>query len=524
MEFPVEEINFANVVVKEEYSAPETDNNDSEYWTGESPDIKPTVDPLKQENDWDEDFNREVKVNLVEDLLTPKIEPPDEVETSDYPCCHCPEKFENKKILLGHLKRIHNKCLYCPVLSPTRLKLQLHMVYNHRGLPMDISAFPFTCTICKQIFEDPETLREHNDEHNGIKLLEKAQKDLKVPKSPGMQMTRISRKSYQCEFCNRTFYDKKNFESHIQRIHIKKTLDYPCPNCGEISCNKTACLKYMLDYHRDLDVPSTTNLPPKRCKKSLKYKIHENIFSNTSKVSGGNSPELQVADFSCFTCSIPFNSKINLLGHLLRIHNKCLYCTLKFSNTHRLKSHMVFQHKGLPMDIAAFPFACTMCKELFDDPEMLKQHFQKHKPETQLTCEICNQRFRRKANMVIHMQKRHGISETYETESSNIPQNSFVDYACPYCGKVLQNRLTCYNHMTLHEKEPSSCFICKKTFKTEKILLGHMEKCHVFHYTCEVCPWSSTDTEEYLKHMNLSEHIVVPQDEKKSAPGSVSKV
>ena len=107
---------------------------------------------------------------------------------------------------------------------------------------------------------------------------------------------------------------------------------------------------------------------------------------------------------------------------------------------------------------------CTKCGKSFDNNKKLTAHFQYHKDDEILECNLCQKKYTSKLKMRDHIRKVHGGKK-------NCPQ-------CPYEG--LPANLKRHMDDVHEEKSKNSCVYCGKTIKQLSYLKIH-ELCLVLN-------------------------------------------
>ncbi|GAB0088501.1 hypothetical protein DMENIID0001_029430 [Sergentomyia squamirostris] len=117
-----------------------------------------------------------------------------------FSCAQCNETFCTVNGLTQHQYRYHSNirilCMYCSRVCYTEEEIGNHIMMKHKGFPLNIVDGIIFCTICKLIFEDVPSLRQHvGDAHN-----------LKSP-------------TYDCDRCNAKFSNKVARSEHVMEFH-----------------------------------------------------------------------------------------------------------------------------------------------------------------------------------------------------------------------------------------------------------------------------------------------------------------
>ncbi|CAG0902526.1 unnamed protein product [Cyprideis torosa] len=196
-----------------------------------------------------------------------------------------------------------------------------------------------------------------------------------------------------CDFCGKTYLNKKSLRSHRKAIHGIRGNTYSCKICG-----KTYFLIGLLNRH--MKSHDKTQQAPKhdficqtcgksyRSKSGLKYCIarHENRHVAT-----------------CPTCGKAFISK-EALQHHVKTHEdrsvKCGQCEAVLSSARTLKWHEIAKH-----GMGEKPFTCSVCKKGFIEKAFLERHMRWHQERSQY-CEICGKGFISSYHLARH-KKRH---------------------------------------------------------------------------------------------------------------------
>ncbi|XP_013196758.2 gastrula zinc finger protein XlCGF26.1-like [Amyelois transitella] len=237
-------------------------------------------------------------------------------------CYYCNEIIDKTESSGTHLKLHFLKsqlpCPLCGEIVQNEEELKLHLqeygaVKTKRkprrkpGTPITVE--DLTCSLCKKVYKNPNSLRDH------------------------MKLHKIDRKrNYTCERCGKMFYNKGTLTSHIMshdkiRPHVcricNKSFLYPnmlrrhvemhsgvkpfsCEQCGR--CFR---LQYQLNAHK---IVHTNSMPHicQYCNKAFRYK---QILKNHERQHTGAKP------YSCQQCGMEFTNWSNYNKHMKRRHN-----------------------------------------------------------------------------------------------------------------------------------------------------------------------------------------------------------
>ena len=92
---------------------------------------------------------------------TPNKSPPKPVKS--YPCETCPEMFGNKKELKKHIQQVHNAkcpiiCIHCTAVCRSQKMLMTHLKAVHNDFE---NGLKFSCTVCGKRFPKLSSLEDH---------------------------------------------------------------------------------------------------------------------------------------------------------------------------------------------------------------------------------------------------------------------------------------------------------------------------------------------------------------------------
>ena len=328
-----------------------------------------------------------------------------ESESGKPKCKKCGNEFSNARNLKIHIRNVH----ILKKSGPERITKKLKRVRTEvlEGSPGKKPLTPIeerTCIICGIIFEKKLQMRLHLLKHT------KAYKNLNVN-------AKISRsedgKSATCLECGMVI-KASNLKPHIANVHYKllQTLDLNDMENYELSGGGTALKRDGTAQRR----------------------------------------ERTMQTFLCEFCEKVFNDfdRSNLNKHIRYTHEGirrkpkegtwlCEYCDKQFSDNKGLKKHKKFKHEGfgcecdicgytavtllglmkhksgkhgikmseVPEDMSWSSYQCMECGKFYSSNSVLKTHMLIHTAERPFECDQCDQKFRKKAGLDLHRNKRH---------------------------------------------------------------------------------------------------------------------
>ncbi|XP_037298877.1 zinc finger protein 208 isoform X2 [Manduca sexta] len=325
------------------------------------------------------------------------------------------------------------------------------LVENSYVCPFDTSFSDYFCIYCREVFTDPDKLREHTLTHDPGTF-----KDL----VPNKKLLQVDIYRIDCRLCSRSIQSMDLLKQHLVVDHEK--IVYPVEN---------EFLKYRL---------TLTNLSCLECGASfsffhaLKKHMAEHFGTCICDVCGAHYFEERMLtlhqkthqkieeSFPCH-CGKVFKSKHSRYLHEARIHKKepayqCTKCDeVLFSYSLRYR-HMIEVHGEHRL------FPCEHCDRAYVSRKSLREHNRRfHLKIFKHQCDLCDKRFYLPSRL-----KEHMATHTGER-----------NFRCEYCGKSYPRLRGLKVHMQSHSTEKKfGCVMCNATFSQNVNLKNHMKKHH----------------------------------------------
>lgn len=189
----------------------------------------------------------------------------------------------------------------------------------------------------------------------------------------------------------------------------------------------------------------------------------------------------------CPDCKKSFKKETGLAAHI-KVHQPriCVGCDKKFSNRTCFKNHICTNPKTYYSR-----FVCDYCGKEYNLKCVLKAHIElKHLKGKEHQCHVCGKKFNSRAFLLEH----------------DNTHNKVVDrYVCEICDLKYSTRRGYQRHMKKHLDPPGQptkskprkkhgCRLCSRNFKSNKVLLEHLEQKH----DISVMQVDITDLSEYF--------------------------
>ena len=186
--------------------------------------------------------------------------------------------------------------------------------------------------------EDLLNVKTHSEEDDPLPISDEP----KVQEMVGVQK-RKSKKSCNCEICDKDFISNYILKRHIDGVHLKKQ-DHQCSECG-----KSFSQKGNLNWHLN-----TKSCSIYKSKKSCNCDIcGKDFISNYILKRHIDGVHLKKKDHKCSECGKGFSQKKDLDWHLknkscsIYKHFLCEFCGKSIGQKITLYRHIRFIHEGL---------------------------------------------------------------------------------------------------------------------------------------------------------------------------------
>ncbi|VDI34231.1 Hypothetical predicted protein [Mytilus galloprovincialis] len=267
--------------------------------------------------------------------------------------------------------------------------------------------------------------------------------------------THKAQKTFQCEICNKTFSQSRDFKRH-NKIHAGDR-PHKCETCDRTFV-MSSDLKSHLRTHSG-DKPHACEICKKPFARRDTLKIHMMMHK-------GERP------YECLDCGKRFIKKASLKLHSQTHsgvkHHECELCSKFFGRSTDLKYHMR-THTGEK------PYQCQVCGLQFAMPVYLKTHALKHSGETPYECKLCDKKFVKKSSL-----EAHNLTHTGQEP----------DHECETCGKKFYSESSLKKHSVIHmDEKPHQCEWCGRSFSQASTLKSHVTETHIGEkpFVCHLC-------------------------------------
>lgn len=315
----------------------------------------------------------------------------------------------------------------------------------------------FFCIYCDQRYADPAKLREHNIEHEDIKL---ARIKIATSRLKKRELLKADITNVGCKLCDTPIDNLDDllthlFEKHQKKIEPKSDIgilpfkvnidDYKCAVCNQKYAEYKS-LNHHMNVHYQNYICATCGagfITPER------LRVHS--FTH------------ETGSFQCDVCEKVFRCNNSKNEHYANVHMKvkrhrCPQCPETFRNYFQRSKHISTIH-GMKLK----EFKCDLCPKVFTASGKLGVHIRTmHLKEKRHACDVCEWKFYSKSELKYHMIKHSGERK----------------FQCNVCNKAYARKYTLREHMRIHENDRRFvCTICGKSF-VQSCSLKHHSKIH----------------------------------------------
>ncbi|XP_033755161.1 LOW QUALITY PROTEIN: uncharacterized protein LOC117338080 [Pecten maximus] len=284
---------------------------------------------------------------------------------------------------------------------------------------------PFSCKYCDRSFSRVDKLHLHMRAHTGDK-------------------------PYKCKFCNYSAVDNSSLRKHAivhtdERPHKCQVCPYACRTASQLTVH--------LRTHTG-DSPFPCPFCP------AKFKIKSDLRRHL-RVHTGEKP------YQCDKCDAKCATKGNLASHN-RVHHstenqmKCTVCDFSTSSKRSYKEHIKGHEPDDPDCV------CHVCQYKCSNREVLRSHLSRHEKEKSYSCMHCYFSTNHKANLTLHIKRRHMQIEPKvvntkgrRTKSSEVKVSGSSgkfskSFTCHLCPESFVRKDSLRSHIRLHEEMANS--------------------------------------------------------------------
>lgn len=451
-----------------------------------------------------------------------------------YRCLECGKKFKKRAHLIGH-KMTHQRRIQCSVCK--KILSSVGELIQHRNSHLEKGMLQ--CPDCPMQFRFPVYLRRHLATHKKEKN-KAMQPEEKPPLKPQDRP-----KQHQCTICKQVFDEVQTLWKHCL-THVTRTTSRQCPFCKKHFSSRRNMLRHMIKH------TGAKLLPCGKCGRRFYSSLYLNRHLEKCSASEPKHAVIETDSksnelYKCSYCPRMLARKNHLLRHhrghksnslllctncdqyfgrsKLALHqNRCLGtsalninisskadCKKSISQANqRVHSNQVLQSSAtmsLESNAAEkLKHKCPHCPQKFQYRSILFRHLVSHTGLQPYECMHCGRRYSTQSMCLQHEAFCNGIHREEQSkvmsdvathmskmsslrESAQKPRaESEAEYKCRFCTKTFMKSRNLRRHILTHnEVKPYRCRACDSCFSRHDYLKLHQAHCKGKRQRLEVC-------------------------------------
>ncbi|KAG6444293.1 gastrula zinc finger protein XlCGF57.1 [Manduca sexta] len=211
-----------------------------------------------------------------------------------------------------HRKSLRNYCYYCDKHLTEAENLTLHLKEH-----FEKSQTP--CRLCGEIFNDEEALKIHLQDYASSKPKRRPRR------KPG---TPITIEDLTCKLCKKVYKNPNSLRDHMKLHTIDRKRNYTCDRCGKMFYNKGTLTSHIMSHDK---------IRPHACRICNKSFLFPNMLRRHVEMHSGIKPFSCEQCGRCFRLQYQLNA--HKIVHTDSMPYVCQYCNKAFRFKQILKNH-----------------------------------------------------------------------------------------------------------------------------------------------------------------------------------------
>jgi KRAB domain-containing zinc finger protein len=408
-------------------------------------------------------------------------------------CNICKEGFSWKPEVARHYELEHNdtvggvsgpkvfdsaklKCQMCPYTSSSRNYLQRHFKLVH------LKERNFLCAECGNRYSNKRSLDLHISKSTVTKndrtCVLRCSKFRKLPS----QVIELIKKNEEFNEFNCLQCDYKSSildltKRHVERVHLNSNRII-CNTCNKDFPSKPKLIFHLAKDHNDMslceNVTDISTLDPGP------YQCEQCSYSspNISRLKRHvRAIHLNEKNYLCSDCGKCFSENKSLKTHVANntLTSSSGVTSMRCTKYQKVKTESA-QH--IQKDESSNTFNCLQCSYSSNNLYLITKHVDRvHLKAKRFQCTACDQSFKLKPQLVVHLAKDHNDTSLYEKSCQSIKLEPIQCQFCSYTSTVPKN---VDRHVsTVHAKSNMfTCARCDKSYSQKKSLTRHFQNHH----------------------------------------------
>ena len=407
-------------------------------------------------------------------------------------CLQCGEVITEELKLSRHITAVHKEvnsefvfrehdliCKACQFTTDALSVMQVHV-------QMHLMNLEYQCRECFALFLKEEHLARHSTQCPKSEDNERAAaEDYKMM---------IYREENRCSICSRAFKSRKLLVNHLRTIHnvdvirTKRAAENDDSGWEDYFTDDSDTFDDLDDMLQQVyseeqgsqetkEQPASTDVAMETSTTTTSTPSAEQRDSTvkilpTQKQNNEKSPDGDDGGRQCRMCSMLFTDTAKLKSHMMVTHlmkHECGDCDVVCTTMHELHKHIKVEHKR---------YACSFCPYTARNSTCLAAHERHHIKSNSESCSLCagDIMYNNFAMLELHYKTQHNI-EVIESSLSAVSRTVF--YACCVCTYESCDVDDFDGHHAEHARKIKfKCKLCDKIFLKRFSAAQHQKRVH----------------------------------------------
>lgn len=266
------------------------------------------------------------------------------------------------------------------------------------------------CGVCREMFEVPSS------EVRGRKYRLRCSNCKHIKEAPKGPLPKPKNEYYECDICGKRCKKRHLIYQHMD--NHRKGDDLECKVCHKNSKNRSVLRTHLKTHFEQFichicGYTAKTSYTLRHHMEAHDQDPNQVLDFTNIQAQPKEKPVEARGEFPCKFCGHTFQTMSAVSSHELRRHKsngpvqdfKCKECGEIFHHAFDLRAHN-FTHSNRPLLFCDFPG----CNQFFIRVKPLNAHKRNVHKDMDISCEVCNKKFKMRGSLVKHLRNNRCIS------------------------------------------------------------------------------------------------------------------